>query len=156
VRGFADGRPVGFAKNVRMPMTATARAINGGLRHAVDVNGRHTIITDEPERLGGTDLGPAPHELLPAMLASCVSTMIYLYARNRGWDLQDARVEVVYDPKPTPRQALVRVYLPAGLTEAQIKRLQKVAETCPARRALEAGFAFDEQIVVGAYKASAA
>jgi len=139
-----------------MAMTATARAIDGGLRHTVDVNGRHTIITDEPERLGGTDLGPAPHELLPAMLASCVSTMIYLYARNRGWELQDVRVEVVYDPEPTPRQALVRVHLPAGLTEAQIKRLQKVAETCPARRALEAGFTFDEQIIVGAHTVSAA
>jgi putative redox protein len=137
-------------------MTATAQAIDGGLRHAVDVNGRHMIITDEPERLGGTDLGPAPHELLPAMIASCVSTMIYLYARNRGWELQDARVEVVYDPEPTPRQALVRVHLPAGLTDAQIKRLQKVAETCPARRALEAGFAFDEQIVVDGHAMSAA
>src|SRR6185437_5098747 len=148
--------PAGFAEHVGMPMTATAHAIDGGLRHLVDVNGRHTIITDEPERLGGTDLGPAPHELLPAMLASCVSTMIYLYARKRGWELQDASVEVVYDPEPTPRRAMVRVYLPAGLTDAQIERLQKVAETCPARRALEAGFAFDEQIVVEGRTASAA
>lgn len=131
-----------------MPMTATARAIDGGLRHEVDVNGRHTIITDEPERLGGTDLGPAPHELLAAMLAACVSTMIYLYARNRRWELQDVRVEVVYYPEATPRKASVRVHLPDGLTDTQIKRLQKVAETCPARRALEAGFTFDEQIIV--------
>ena|SRR5579862_4565252 len=139
-----------------MPLTATARAIDGGLRHEVDVNGRHTIITDEPEALGGTDLGPAPHELLPAMLASCVSTMIHLYARNRGWDLQNVRVEVVYDPQPSPRQALVRIHLPGGLTEAQIKRLHKVAATCPARRALEAGFTFDEQIAVGDRALSAA
>jgi putative redox protein len=132
-----------------MAMTAIAHTIDGGLRHEVEVNGRHTITTDEPERLGGTDLGPAPHELLPAMLASCVSTMIYLYARNRGWELSDVRVEVVYDPEPTPRHAFVRVHLPDGLTDAQIQRLQKVAETCPARRALEAGFRFDEQIVVG-------
>jgi putative redox protein len=137
-------------------MSATAHAIDGGLRHVVEVNGRHTIITDEPERLGGTDLGPAPHELLPAMLASCVSTMLHLYAQERGWELEDARVEVVYDPEPTPRQALVRVHLPAGLTDDQIKRLRRVAETCPARRALEAGFAFDEQIVVGGHTASAA
>ncbi len=137
-------------------MTATAHAIDGGLRHEVDVNGRHTIITDEPERLGGTDLGPAPHELLAAMLASCVSTMICLYARNRGWELRDVRVEVVYDPEQTPRQAQVRVHLPDGLTDAQIRRLEKVAETCPARRSLEAGFAFDEQIVVGETVAFAA
>lgn len=139
-----------------MPMTATAHAIDGGLRHEVDVNGRHTIITDEPEQLGGTDLGPAPHELLPAMLASCICTMICLYARRRGWELQDARVEVVYDPEPTPRRARVRVHLPDGLTDGQIERLLKVAETCPARRALEAGFTFDEQIVIGDQAVAAA
>lgn len=139
-----------------MPMTATARPIDGGLRHQVEVNGRHTIITDEPERLGGTDLGPAPHELLAAMLASCVSTMIQLYARNRGWELGEVCVEVAYDPEPTPRHALVRVHLPEGLSDAQIERLRKVAETCPARRALEAGFTFDEQIVVGDGALSAA
>jgi putative redox protein len=48
-------------------MTAVARSIDGGLRHEVDVNGRHVIVTDEPERLGGPDAGPAPHELLAAM-----------------------------------------------------------------------------------------
>jgi len=132
-----------------MPMTATARMLDGGLHHEVDVNGRHTIFTDEPQRLGGTDLGPAPHELLAAMVASCVSTMISLYAHNRGWDLRDVQVEVVYDPEPTPRRAHVSIHLPDGLSDAQIKRLNKVAETCPARRALEAGFIFDEHIVVG-------
>jgi uncharacterized OsmC-like protein len=79
-----------------------------------------------------------------------------LYARSRGWELQNVRVEVVYDPEPTPRRALVRVHLPDGLSDAQLKRLQKVAETCPARRALEAGFTFDEQIVVDDHAVSAA
>lgn len=55
-------------------MYATARSAGNGLRHEVDVNGRHVITTDEPSSLGGTDAGPAPHELLPATLAACVST----------------------------------------------------------------------------------
>jgi uncharacterized OsmC-like protein len=59
-----------------MPMTASARSAHGSPYHTIDVNGRHTITTDAPDRLGGTDRAPAPHELLPAMLASCVSTMI--------------------------------------------------------------------------------
>ncbi len=135
---------------LKMTMTATARSVHGGLRHEVDVNGRHVIVTDEPKSLGGTDEGPAPHELLAAMLASCVSTMITLYARARNWELGDVRVEVAYDSDSTPRHIDVRVYLPGGLTSDQVKRLRKVADTCPARRALEAGFTFDEQIVVGA------
>jgi putative redox protein len=137
-----------------MSMTATARSIDGGLRHEVDVNGRHVIVTDEPERLGGTDEGPAPHELLAAMVASCVSTMIIMYARTKGWQLADVRVEVVYNSDEAPRQVHVRIYLPDGLTLDQIKRLRRVAETCPARRALEAGCTFDEEVVVGDLAAS--
>ena len=67
-----------------MSYTATAHSINGTLRHEIDVNGRHTITTDEPARLGGTDTAPTPHELLAATLASCVSTMIVLYATTQG------------------------------------------------------------------------
>ena len=130
-----------------MAMTATARSVGGSLRHEVDVNGRHLIVTDEPERLGGTDLGPAPHELLAAMLASCVSTMIVLYAKSRNWGLAGVWVEVVYDADPTPRQIDVRVHLPAGLTPGQVERLRRVADSCPARRALEAGFTFEEELL---------
>src|SRR5579859_2600679 len=118
--------------------TAAARSIGGTIRHEVDVNGRHTIVTDEPERLGGTDTGPAPHELLAAMLAACTSTMIVLYAQNRGWQLNDVRVDVAYDGDVTPRQVEITVHLPDDLTPDQAKRLRRVADTCPARRALEA------------------
>jgi len=131
-------------------MTAVARSVAGELRHEVDVNGRHLIVTDEPERLGGTDAGPAPHELLAAMLASCASTMITLYARTKDWELSDVRVEAEYDSESTPRHVDLRIYLPDGLTADQVRRLRKVADTCPAKRALEAGFTFDEQLIVGA------
>jgi putative redox protein len=129
-----------------MSFTASAHSIDGTLRHEIDVNGRHTITTDEPESLGGTDTGPAPHELLAATLASCVSTMIVLYAQRRDWDLGDIRVDVDYDPDTTPRAVEVTVHLPEGLTTDQTERLTRVADTCPVRRALEAGFTFDERI----------
>jgi putative redox protein len=129
-----------------MSMTATARRIGIGLGHEVDVNGRHTIVTDEPVLLGGDDRGPAPHELLAAAMASCVATMIALYAGNRGWDIGASEVSVDYDPESVPRRVSVEIRLPDGLTADQIRRLEKVAETCPVRRALEAGFAFEERV----------
>jgi len=126
--------------------TATARSIGGTLRHEVDVNGRHTIVTDEPTQLGGTDTGPAPHELMAAMLAACASTMIVLYAQQRDWQLDDVRVNVHYNAGVTPRHVEISVHLPEVLTPEQAERLRRVADTCPARRALEAGFAFEEQL----------
>ena len=44
-----------------MSLTASARRIDDKLLHEVDVNNRHTIVTDEPVDLGGGDIGPAPH-----------------------------------------------------------------------------------------------
>jgi putative redox protein len=129
-----------------MSFTASARSIDGTLRHEIDVNGRHTIITDEPESVGGTDTAPAPHELLAATLASCVSTMIVLYARRHDWHLGDVHVDVVYDADTSPRHVDIEVHLPEGLTGEQADRLKRVADTCPVRRALEAGFAFEERL----------
>ncbi|HUA10909.1 MAG TPA: OsmC family protein [Solirubrobacteraceae bacterium] len=135
--------------------TASARPVDG-LRHEVDVNGRHVIHTDEPARLGGTDTAPTPHELLAAMLASCASTMVAMYARRHDWPLDGLRVDVVYDADETPRRVTMNLQLPGGLQADQVERLRRVADTCPARRALEAGFFFDEQVLVGSAQAHAA
>ena len=129
-----------------MSFTATARRVGDSLRHEVDVNGRHTIVTDEPRSLGGTDAGPAPHELLPAALAACISTMVALYARRKGWELGETQVDVVYDADADPRHFDVTLHLPAGLSDDQITRLRRVAATCPLRRTLEADVSFDEHL----------
>ena len=135
-------------KEHEMTMTASARQIDGTLRHEIDVNGRHTLTTDEPERLGGSDTAPAPHEFLPAMLAACVSTMIVLYAQARDWGLEHMQVDVAYDSDATPRHVQVTIHLPEGLTPDQVTRLRRVAGTCPVKRALQTGFTFDEQVVL--------
>jgi putative redox protein len=129
-----------------MSMTATARPTGRGLEHEVDVNGRHTIVTDEPERLGGTDHGPAPHELLAATLASCVATTLAMYAQSRDWVIGKTAVHVSYDTDTAPRHFTVDIQLPDGLTPEQRQRLERVARTCPVRRALETGFVFEETV----------
>jgi putative redox protein len=139
-----------------MSMTARSRSADGGLRQEVDVNGRHTIQTDEPERLGGSDLAPAPHELLAAALASCVSTMVAAYATSRGWSTEGICAEVEYDPDSQPRRVDVRLVLPAGIEEERRRRLERVARSCPVRRALESDFAFGEETVLEQPRAAAA
>ena len=70
-----------------MTLPSGSRAIPGTLRQEVEINGRHRVFTDEPERLGGNDTGSSPHELLPAALAACISTQLVMYARTKGWEL---------------------------------------------------------------------
>jgi putative redox protein len=132
-----------------MSLTATAQSIPGTLRQDVVIDGRHRLITDEPQPLGGDGSAPAPHELLPAAVASCVATMLVMYARTKGWDLGGVTVDVVYDNQSTPRRCEVAVELGCDLTDDQLDRLEKVASSCPVRRALEDGVQFAETIHAG-------
>ena len=129
-----------------MSLTATARSAGDTLRQEVLVDGRHRLVTDEPAQLGGTDAGPAPHELVPAALAACVAVTIRMYARTKGWALGELSVDVVYDNTSTPRHFDVTVNLPRDLTPEQVRRLMRVAEACPVRRSIEAGMVFDEHL----------
>ena len=129
-----------------MSLTATARSISGTLRQEVVIDGRHRLITDEPERLGGEGSGPAPHELFPAALAACVSTTLTMYARTKGWDLDGVRVAVDYDNHSTPRRFEIAIEVDGDLDDAQVERLERVARSCPLRRSIEAGIGFEETI----------
>ncbi len=132
-----------------MSLTATARSIPGTLRQEVVIDGKHRLITDEPEHLGGEGSAPAPHELLPAALAACVSTTLVMYALTKGWELGEVAVAVAYDNKATPRRFEIAIELGGDLTDEQLERLEKVAASCPVRRAIEAGIEFDETIARG-------
>lgn len=131
-------------------LRASARSLGGTLRHEVVIDGgRHVLITDEPARLGGTDSGPAPHELVPAALAACVSTTVLMYARSHGWEIGDVAVDVDYDHKATPRRFDVVVHLDPSLDPERVARLERVAAACPVRRALEGAVVVEERIELG-------
>jgi putative redox protein len=129
-----------------MSLTATARSIPGTLRQEVVIDGKHRLITDQPEQLGGDGSGPSPHELFPAALAACVTVTLVQYGRTKGWDLGDVRVAVDYDHHATPRRVQIGVEFGGDLSEEQLERLRKVSRACPLRRSLEAGFEFVEQV----------
>jgi putative redox protein len=129
-----------------MSLTATARSIAGTLRQEVVIDGKHRLITDEPERLGGDGSAPAPHELFPAALAACTSTTLVMYARTKGWELGSVSVAVDYDNRSTPRRFDVVVEIGGDVTDEQLERLEKVAATCPVRRSIEAGIEFVETV----------
>jgi putative redox protein len=129
-----------------MSLTATSRSIRGTLRQEIVIDGKHRLITDEPESVGGDGSAPAPHELLPAALASCISTTLVMYARTVEWDLGEVTVEVEYDHQATPRIFEVAIDLTGDLTDEQLDRLEKVAAACPVRRSIETNVEFREHI----------
>lgn len=57
--------------------------------------GRHRFVSDEPEKLGGGDAGPAPYDLLLAGLGSCTAITLRMYAQKKGWDIGRLAVDLV-------------------------------------------------------------
>ncbi len=132
--------------NDDVSLTAVSRSIRGTLRQEIVIDGTHRLITDEPEAVGGDGSAPAPHELLPAAIAACVSTTLVMYARARDWALGDVTVAVDYDHRSTPRRCEISIELTGDLSDEQLERLEKVAAACPVRRAIETGIEFAESV----------
>jgi putative redox protein len=129
-----------------MSLNASAHSVPGTLRQEVLIDGRHRLVTDEPESVGGGGSAPAPHELFPAALAACVSTTLVMYARTKQWMLEEVDVDVDYDHRSTPKRFRIDIRLAGDLSEAQLDMLEKVAAACPVRRAVESGIEFVEHI----------
>ena len=127
---------------------AVARRVNsGGLEHYVEVGG-HRLTSDEPERLGGSDSGPSPEELLAASLAACSAITLEMYANRKGWDVGDVVVEVDYEPaqRGSPTRFEMAVKLPKELSEEQRSKLMQIVAKCPVHRTLEGEVMFEEKL----------
>jgi putative redox protein len=119
------------------------------LQNEVRYGHNHTLITDEPLAAGGEDAGPDPYTLLLAALGSCISMTTTLYARRKGWPLEQVIVRLrlrrihaadCQDCQRTTEGFVHRierqVILAGGLTPEQEARLQEIAQKCPVHKTL--------------------
>ena len=110
--------------------------------------GSHHLIADEPASYGGTDTGPTPYDLLLAALGSCTSMTIGLYARKRGWPLEEITVSLRHskihardcDDCETKEGKVDRIWrdirLTGSLTDEQRAKLMEIADKCPVHQTL--------------------
>jgi putative redox protein len=119
----------------------------GKYEHEVRVRD-HRLTADEPEDIGGRDLGPSPEELLAASLASCTAITMQMYADRKGWDLAGLEVDCDYVPaergRPTQFNLILR--LPETMSDEQVERLNVIAAKCPIHRTLEGEVTFHERV----------
>ena len=122
-----------------MTSTPYVRVVETGEgRYANHVTmGSHSLISDEPERLGGDNLGPNPFDLLGAALAACTSMTIRMYAERKGWDVQNLTVSVDHQ-RDRGHDTFTRIISFDGpLGEEERERLIDVSHRCPVHRVME-------------------
>jgi putative redox protein len=100
------------------------------------VAGNKTVVADEPEELGGSDLGPAPGEFLMISLASCTAITLRMYADRKKWPLDKVVVEVNFEKTDNKTIFNREILLEGALDAEQRNRLLQIANACPVHKTL--------------------
>jgi putative redox protein len=107
----------------------------GKLQHVIDI-GPHRLLTDVPEELGGEDTGPEPHDLLAAALGACTALTVTMYARRKGWLLDDIDVRIEHGKVEQAYVLTRRIAYIGQLSAEQRDMLTAVANKCPVHTTL--------------------
>lgn len=107
----------------------------GKLRHVIEI-GPHRLLTDVPAALGGEDTGPEPHNLLAAALAACTALTVTMYAKRKGWRLDDIDVRIEHGKVDQAYVLTRRIAYIGNLSAEQRDMLTAVANKCPVHKTL--------------------
>ncbi|APG59766.1 bifunctional alpha/beta hydrolase/OsmC family protein [Christiangramia salexigens] len=112
------------------------------------ITGKHHFLADEPESVGGKNLGPNPYELVSSGLAACTSMTIQMYARRKNWHIENVETHVSYSKKHAEdcencedNSAKIdtferEIILKSELDDKQIQRIREIADKCPVHKTL--------------------
>jgi putative redox protein len=123
----------------KLRAVSTTKAAAGAVAVQLAI-GRHFLIADTSPENGGDDLGPDPHELLDAALASCTALTLSLYARRKGMKLASVEIEVDHDESDGVYRMRREVRLVGELSVDERTRLLEIANRCPVHRTLSGRF----------------
>ncbi|MCC2963532.1 OsmC family protein [Massilia sp. IC2-278] len=127
-------------------MLVTTHRGAGPLQQVIEI-GPHRVLTDVPVDAGGEGSGPAPHDLLAAALAACTTLTVNLYARRKGWKLDEVLVTVDHgqDGAAYGFQRSIRLLGDLGAEERE--RLLDIANKCPVHKTLSGQIAIRTELV---------
>ena len=135
------------ASNSNSPPRVIVRGGAAGFAQQIEI-GPHRLKGDEPAAFGGTDTGPSPYDFLLAALGTCTSMTISLYARRKGWPLEDVTVSLHHskihatdcaecETKVGRIDRIEReIQLTGALTNEQRAKLMEIADRCPVHQTL--------------------
>jgi putative redox protein len=96
------------------------------------------VIADEPQEVGGKNLGFSPTELLASALASCTLITLRMYIDHKQWDVTEIDISVDFEKDKEQNVSLLsrKIEIKGNVDEAQKQRLLKIANGCPIHKTL--------------------
>lgn len=110
----------------------------GGVTVAAEI-GNFNVLTDQPERNGGTDSAPAPYDLFLASLGTCAGFFAMRFCQQR--DIPTEGLSMMLDlvrNKKTKRldKIIMDMQLPDGFPEKYKKAIIRATEECAVKKVM--------------------
>ncbi|WP_310555604.1 OsmC family protein [Flavobacterium sp.] len=98
------------------------------------------ILMDEPENVGGKDLGPDPFTALLASLASCTLSTLRMYIDRKQWIIPEIYISLNLQQETGGELSTTikrNISFSSEITLEQKERLLVIAEKCPISKLLK-------------------
>jgi uncharacterized OsmC-like protein/alpha/beta superfamily hydrolase len=108
----------------------------------------HHAFADEPQSVGGDNIGPTPYQLLLQALGGCTSMTMKMYAQRKGINLTKSKVTLSMKKIHAKdcedcesKEGLVdeitkKIEIEGDFSDEQKKRILEIAERCPVNKTL--------------------
>ncbi|WP_270089131.1 OsmC family protein [Sphingobacterium sp. SYP-B4668] len=108
------------------------------------------FVTDEPQKLGGEDLGPDPYTLLLASLVGCTLATLKMYIDHKDLNILAISVEANLYHKIVNQDVVTYIERTINFKDfpdvALHQRLLRVAENCPVSKLLKGSILISTKI----------
>jgi putative redox protein len=96
------------------------------------------VIADEPQEMGGKNLGFSPSELLASSLASCTLITLRMYINRKQWDVSEINIKVDFERDSNQNVSLFtrKIEIIGEVDQTQRQRLETIANSCPIHKTL--------------------
>ncbi len=98
------------------------------------------LVMDEPENVGGQDLGPDPFSTFLASLAGCTLSTLRMYIDRKEWNIPEIKISLnlYQETNAQLETTIVRAISFSGdVSDEQKERLLVIAEKCPISKLLK-------------------
>lgn len=96
------------------------------------------VIADEPQEMGGKNLGFSPSELLASSLASCTLITLRMYINRKQWDVSEINIKIDFERNTDKNVSLFtrKIEIIGEVDQTQRHRLETIANSCPIHKIL--------------------